>query len=235
MAGRKWLIAWYLLCASKKGISALQMQRMLDLGSYKSALFMMHRIRFALKDPVFDGKLDGPVEMDETYVGGKVPKFGERRLGRPGPDSHKTPVVSLVQRDGDKRSMVMERVTSANLKAAVVEHVVEGSKVISDGFPAYRKIEGAHRHYSVNHSAGEYARKEDGFVAHTNTVESSFSLLKRGIMGTFHNISKKHLPLYLAEFDHRWNTRKDSDTERTEKALRKARGKRITYKPLTGK
>jgi transposase-like protein len=224
---RKWLIAWYMICTSKKGVSSLQLQRMLELGSYRTALFMAHRIRYALKDPVFNDKLSGPVEMDETYVGGKVPPFGKRKLGRPGPDSHKVPVVSLVERNGRKRSMVMERVTSRNLKAAVVEHVQEGSAVVSDGFPAYRKIEGAHRHYAVNHSAGEYARKEGDFVVHTNTVESSFSLLKRGIIGTFHNVSKKHLPLYLAEFDHRWNHRKDTDGERTVAALKKAEGKRL--------
>jgi transposase-like protein len=206
---------------------------MLELGSYRTALFMAHRIRHALKDPVFNDKLSGPVEIDETYVGGKVPPLGKRRVGRPGPESHKVPVMSLVERNGNKRSMVMERVTSKNLKAAVVEHVQEGAAVISDGFPAYRKIEGEHVHYSVNHSAGEYARKEGDFTVHTNTVESSFSLLKRGIYGVFHNVSKHHLPLYLAEFDHRWNHRKDTDGERTVAALKKAEGKRLTYKPLT--
>jgi transposase-like protein len=225
-------VAWYLLCSSKKGISSLQLQRILGLGSYKTALFMTHRIRHALRDTIYADKLSGAVEMDETYVGGKVPPFGKRRVGRPGPDSHKVPVVSLVERNGNKRSMVMERVTSKNLKAAVVEHVQEGSAVISDGFPAYRKIAGAHTHHAVNHSAGEYARKEGDFTVHTNTVESSFSLLKRGIVGTFHNISKHHLPLYLAEFDHRWNHRKVSDGERTVAGLQKARGKRLTYRAI---
>ena len=90
-------------------------------------------------------------------------------------------------------------------------------------------------HRVVNHTIKQYARKEDGQVTHTNTVESSFSLLKRGIIGTFHSVSKKHLPLYLAEFDHRWNHRKDTDGERTVAALRKAEGKRLTYKPLVKK
>jgi len=88
---------------------------------------------------------------------------------------------------------------------------------------------------SVNHSAKEYARWEGDFLVHTNTVESSFSLLKRGIVGAFHHVSKHHLPLYLAEFDHRWNTRKDSDTERTNKGLKKSRGKRLQYNPLVKK
>jgi len=231
---RKWLVAWYLLCSSKKGMSSLQLQRILGLGSYKTALFMTHRIRHALRDTVYTDKLSGAVEMDETYVGVKVPAFGKRRVGRPGPESHKVPVVSLVERNGNKRSMVMERVTSRNLKAAVMEHVEEGSKVVSDGFPAYRKIDGSHAHHAVNHSAGEYARKEGDFVVHTNTVESSFSLLKRGGIGTFHNVSKKHLPLYLAEFDHRWNHRKVSDGERTVAGLVKAKGKRLTYKAIKG-
>ena len=230
---RKWLVAWFLMCSSKKGVSSLQMQRMLDLGSYRTALFMTHRIRHALKDTSHAEQLNGVIEMDETYVGGRLPPRGTlKKLGRPGPDSHKVPVVSLVQRDGSKRSMVMERITSANLKAAVVEHVKEGSKVVSDGYPAYRKIAGAHTHHSVNHSAGEYARKEGDFTVHTNTVESSFSLLKRGIMGAFHHISKHHLPLYLAEFDFRWNQRKVTDGERTVSALKKASGKRLTYKAI---
>jgi hypothetical protein len=105
---------------------------------------------------------------------------------------------------------------------------------VPGGFPAYRKIAGAHTHHAVNHSAGEYARKEGDFTVHTNTVESSFSQLKRGVIGTFHNISKKHLPLYLAEFDHRWNHRKVSDGERTVAGLVKARGKRLTYKAIKG-
>ncbi len=214
---RKWLVAWYLLCSSKKGISSLQIQRMLGLGSYRSALFMMHRIRYALKHPAFTGMLSGTVEVDETYVGGKA-------HGSTSKFKNKTCVVSLVQRGGDKRSMVMERVTGANLHAAIMEHVQDGSTVCTDDYFAYRKMPKIFKHKSVKHSVKEYARKEGDFTVHTNAAESSFSLLKRGVIGTFHNVSKKHLPLYLAEFDHRYNHRKVSDGERTVSALKLAEG-----------
>ena len=218
---RKWLIAWYLLCSSKKSISSLQLQRQLELGSYRTALFMTHRIRYALKDPLFADKLNGTVEADETYVGGKTRGHGRHFMG------NKTPVVSLVERGGRKRSMVMNRVTGKNLRQALLEHIDPSAVVMTDDFRGYRKAaKGFAKHESVNHSAGEYVRGD----VFTNTVESSFSLLKRGVIGTFHSISKKHLPLYLAEFDHRWNHRKISDGQRTEEGLKKVEGKRLMYR-----
>lgn len=223
---RKWLVAWYLLCSSKKGISSLQIQRMLGLGSYRTALFMMHRIRYALAHPSFTGMLKGVVEMDETYVGGK----SQLRKGPHG--GNKTCVVSLVERGGKSRSMVFDRVTSENLHGAIMEHVQDGSTVVTDDYFGYRNIPRIFKHRSVKHSAKEYVRKEKDFKVHTNTVESKFSLLKRGIVGTFYQVSKKHLPLYLAEFDHRFNERKLTDGERTVSALRLAEGKRLTLKPL---
>jgi transposase-like protein len=226
---RKWLVAWYLLCSSKKGISSLQIQRMLGLGSYRTALFMMHRIRYALSHPSFTGMLSGVVEMDETYVGGKATGSGKR--GRP-VGGNKTCVVSLVERGGNARSMVMDRVTARNLHQAIREHVEVGSIVCTDDFNVYRSMPKIFTHKPVKHSAKEYARKEGNFTVHTNTVESKFSLLKRGIIGTFHQVSKKHLPLYLAEFDHRFNHRKSTDGERTVSALKMAEGKRLTLKPL---
>ncbi len=226
---RKWLVAWYLLCSSKKGISSLQIQRMLGLGSYRTALFMMHRIRYALAHPEFIKQLSGVIEMDETYIGGK--QIGSGKRGRP-VDSNKTCVVSLVERGGNARSMVMDRVTAENLTKAIREHVEVGSTVRTDDFPAYRSIPKIFTHKPVKHSAKEYTRREGDFTVHTNTAESKFSLLKRGIIGTFHQVSKKHLPLYLAEFDHRFNHRKITDGERTVSALKMAEGKRLTLKPL---
>jgi transposase-like protein len=217
---QKWLIAWYLVCSSKKGVSSLQLQRQLELGSYRTALFMTHRIRHALKDPTFTDKLNGTVEADETWVGGKTRGHGRHYVG------NKTPVVSLVERGGQKRSFVMKRITGKNLKQALTQNVEPSATVMTDDFRGYRKAaKGFAKHETVNHSAGEYVRGD----AFTNTVESSFSLLKRGVMGTFHSISKKHLPLYLAEFDHRWNHRKVSDGQRTEEGLKKVEGKRLTY------
>lgn len=224
---RKWLVAWYLLCSSKKGISSLQIQRMLGLGSYRTALFMMHRIRYALAQPAFTGMLKGTVEVDEVYLGG-------RRLGRgiKAGKENKTCVVSLVERGGKARSFVMERVTGKNLRDKIMEHVQDGSVVVTDDYFGYRSLPKIYKHKSVKHSAEEYVRKEKDFKVHTNNVESKFSLLRRGMIGTFHAVSKKHLPLYLAEFDHRFNHRYITDGERTIAALKTAEGKRLTLKPL---
>lgn len=229
---RKWLVAWYLLCSSKKGISSLQIKRMLGLGSYRTALFMMHRIRYALAQPEFTTYLKGVVEIDETYVGGKA--TGSRKTGR-STDSNKTCVVSLVERGGQGRSFVLDRVTSENLHRKIDEHVIEGSIVVTDDYRGYRRMPPVYDHKPIKHSAKQYVRKEGDFKVHTNTVESKFSLLKRGLIGTFHAVSKKHLPLYLAEFDHRFNHRKSTDGERTVSALKMAEGKRLTLKPLKGK
>ena len=225
---RKWLVAWYLMCSSKKGISALQIQRMLDLGSYRTAHFLMHRIRHALKHATFDKKLSGVVEVDETYIGGKQERdFIEGTTGF----SNKSPVVSLVERGGQKRSFPMERVTSANLRATVEQNVEAGATVMTDQSLKYKKLEGKFSHHRVNHGKGEFARRvSKDLKAHSNTVESSFSLLKRGIVGTFHHVGKRHLPLYLAEFDHRWNTREKTDGSRTVDGIKMAEGKRLIYK-----
>jgi transposase-like protein len=221
---RKWLVAWYLLCSSKKGISSLQIQRMLGLGSYRTALFMMHRIRYALAHPAFTGMLKGTVEVDETYLGGRQKGYGYKNLKK------KSCVVSLVERGGNAHSIVLDRVTGQNLKKAIMDHVQDGSVVVTDDFMGYRNLPKIFTHKSVKHSADEYVRREKDMDVHTNTVESKFSLLKRGIVGTFHQVSKKHLPLYLAEFDHRFNHRKSTDGARTVSALKCAEGKRLTYK-----
>jgi transposase-like protein len=218
---RKWLVAWYLLCSSKKGISSLQIQRMLGLGSYRTALFMMHRIRYALKRPEFNEELMGPIEVDETYVGGKAKPHSQQW-------KNKVPVVALVKRGGEVRSQVMERVTGDNLKAFVRDNVVVCSDVHTDENWGYFGLAPKYEHKVVKHSQKEYVRGD----VHTNTVEGYFSLLKRGIIGTFHQVSKKHLPLYLAEFDHRYNHRDVTDGERTVAGIRHVEGKRLTLKPL---
>lgn len=219
----KWLIAYYLLCASKKGISALQIQRSLRLGSYRTAWFMMQRIRFAMRDAVVTEKLDGVVEADETYLGARRKRGAPR--GRPGPQSHKAPVVALVQRGGKVRSFHVDRVTSRNLKAVLHQHVDPQAILMTDEFNAYKR--GGMRfidHQRVNHAAGEYVR--DGF-AHVNTAEGVFSLLKRGITGIYHHVGKQHLDQYLAEFDFRYNTRTLTDGARTIHGIRQVSGKRL--------
>jgi transposase-like protein len=221
---RKWLIAWYLICSSKKGISSLQLQRLLELGSYRTALFMAHRVRHALKDDSFAEKLDGTIEADECFVpvggtGGTVKR--PRKLAT---------VFTMVQRGGATRSKVMPTVNGGNLKQAIRDNVQVASTVYTDGHTRYNGLDVPFTHKSVKHCAGEFTRREGENVVSTCAVESFFSLLKRGVVGTFHHVSAQHLPLYLAEFDHRHNCRKMTDGERTDLGLTKAVGKRLIYK-----
>lgn len=222
---RKWLIAFYLNSSSKKGISSLQLQRILDLGSYRTALFMQHRIRHTLKDPAVQEKLSGTVEVDETYVGGKAKRDKYGNL----PDN-KIPVVALLERGGRVRSQVMRHVTGKNLKQAVKDNVAICSDVNTDDHYGYRGLEPKFNHHVVKHSAKEYVRREKNRLVTTNGVEGYFSLLKRGVVGTFHHVSEQHLPLYLAEFDHRHNTRFLTDGARTVIGIKKADGKRLMYR-----
>lgn len=226
---RKWLIGWYMLCSSKKGISALQMQRMLELGSYRTAWFMMHRIRYALRDPIFSDKLGGgggTVEADETYVGGKVKGMGRAYKG------NKTPVVALVERGGRVRSRAVTKVTGKTLKKVLDDHLDPSAHLMTDDFAGYRKPGRSFAsHQSVNHSAGEYVRGD----AHTNTVEGYFSLFKRGVNGTFHHIGAHYMDQYLAEFDFRYNHREVTDGERTIAALKKSSGKRLMLRRPAGR
>jgi len=221
---RKWLMAWYLLCSSKKGISSLQLKRQLEIGNYGSALFMAHRIRHALKDDSFAEKLSGTIEADETFVGGVTSGKGASFK------DNKVPVMAMVQRGGKVRSKIMPTVNGQNLKQAIRDHVQPGAQLHTDAHFGYRGLEHEFEHHSVKHSAGEYSRHEGANVVTTAGVESFFSLLKRGVVGTFHHVSEQHLPLYLAEFEHRHNFRKVSDGERTDAGLTKAVGKRLRYR-----
>jgi transposase-like protein len=231
----KWLLAFYLLCSSKKGMSAHQLHRMLGV-TYKTAWFMAHRIRYAMEQPAFTRLLGGTVEVDETYVGGKVrrsnrkksqpldPKQPDKRK-QTGRGADKTAVVALVERGGEIRSFRIATVTAATLGSAIREHVDPAAHLRTDSFQSYVKVgRGYASHKTVNHL--------DVFVdgdAHTNNAESAFSLLKRGIMGSYHHVSPAHLPRYLAEFDFRFNRRKVSDSERTRQALLGTAGKRLRY------
>jgi transposase-like protein len=220
---RKWLIAFYLNSASKKGISSLQLQRILGLGSYRTALFMQHRIRHALRETGSSFKLSGTVEVDETYIGGKRKFVGKGNM------DNKVPVVALVERGGRVRSQVMPKVTGKNLKAFISKNVKPNTEIHTDEHRGYYALKPFYPHYSVKHAMGEYARREKDRFITTNGVEGFFSLLKRGVIGTFHHVSEQHLPLYLAEFDHRHNFRHETDGFRTVEALKKTKGKRLMY------
>jgi transposase-like protein len=215
----KWLLAAYLLCSSKKGMSSHQIHRMLDV-TYKTAWFMTHRIRYAM-DQKPKRKLMGVVEADETYVGGK----GHGKRGRGA--ENKTPVFSLVERNGKVISTVVERVTAKNLRTIMVKNIASNAKIMTDDFVSYSGTGVIFAsHDVINHGKKEYVRGD----VHTNTVEGYFSILKRGIIGVYHHVDSNHLHRYLSEFDFRYNERKVDDTKRSIKALMGIEGKRLMYR-----
>jgi transposase-like protein len=222
---RHWCYAFWRASTSKKGVAALEIQRHCQI-SYKSALFLMNRIRFAMApDNPAAEKLTGTVECDETYVGGKPRIRGNATRGR---GTKKTPVFAAVERHGRIRRQVIADVSGRTLKGAIREMVDKQARIMTDDFVSYNGIgnEFTGGHHTVAHSTNEYVRGD----IHTNTAESSFAILKRGIMGIYHNVSKEYLHRYLWQFDFLWNARKMNDGERTAVAIKLAEGKRLMYK-----
>jgi transposase-like protein len=223
-----WAKAYHYMCAGKKGISSLQLQRQLGLGSYKTAWHLSHRIRESMRTSPTAGMLKGQVQVDETYVGGKPRRgTGPHKRGR---GTSKAPVMVLVEsgKGGKAHSRHVPTIDGNTAKGAIREVVAESSAIFTDELPVYNGI-GAHfrgGHTSVNHSAGQYVGPNGET---TNTAESYFALLKRGIVGSFHHVSKKHLHRYCAEFDFRWNGRTLTDVERRNEAVKGAEGKRLMY------
>ncbi len=228
----KWLLATHLMCASKKGMSAHQLHRMIGL-PYKTAWFMCHRIREGMRDlnpaPTPMGSGGAIVEADETYVGGKE-KNKHRRKRNPSNigGMGKEIAFALVERNGRVRSHHIPNVSASTLRPILVSQLETNARLMTDDAGQYRHMHKDFRHEIVNHGIGEYVRGE----AHTNTVESYFATFKRGIAGVYHHVSQQHLKRYLAEFDFRHNERaalKVSDAERTVKAVAGVVGKRVTY------
>lgn len=215
---RLWLQAVYLMCSSKKGVSTRQLQRTLGVGM-KTAWHMGHRIRLAMASD--GGPLGGAgvtVEADETVLAGS--RKSRPRRGKP------PTVMALVERGGDVRSVVLDH---KSIRSALVEHLDEASRLVTDGAQAYRFQTDAHE--SVDHSAGEYVRGD----VHVNTAEGFFSVFKRGLVGVYQHMDKRHLGRYLSEFDFRMNTRAKlgiGDAARAQMAVRGAAGKRLTYKAM---
>jgi transposase-like protein len=221
----KWLLATHLVSASKKGMSSLQLSRMLGI-TYKSAWFMVHRIREGMASKA-RGPLGGEnkvVESDETVIGGKAKN---RAHAKKPPKKHT--VLALVERDGMSHSFHIANVKTKTLKETIYKVADRKSHLMTDELTSYPPI-GRHfaGHTTVNHSADEYVRL--GGFAHINTAECRFSLMKRAVFGTHHSISEAHLPRYLAEWDFKWNTRKMKDGERAALALKGIEGKRLTYR-----
>lgn len=237
---KHWAFVVWMACAGKKGVSAKQIERQIRV-SYKTALYMLHRVRFGMIE-TGGAKLVGTVEVDETFVGGKA-RRGDRGpdgRGRRRPGSqNKTPVVAAVERTaggkvGKVRTRVVADVTSENLAAVMRENIQMSSVIVTDEGRAYPKIaqEWA-RHETVTHGVNEFARTaDDGFRVHTNTAEGFFSLLKRAINGTYHHVSRVHLHRYCTHQEFLYNTRGGTDGERIATLIRQCDGKRLTRKAL---
>jgi len=227
----KWFQAAYLMASSKKGISAHQLHRTLQV-TYKTAWFMEHRLREAMRELILTAPLGGEgkvVEMDETYVGGReknkhVGKLDRRAIGGQG----KEIVFALVERGGSVRSHHVPSVSASTLRPILKAQLAEASRLMSDdgGARVGREFP---RHEAINHSINEYVRGD----VHTNTIEGYFSIMKRGITGVYHHVSPQHLKRYLAEFDFRYNARSArgvNDDARADQLVRGIVGKRLMYK-----
>jgi transposase-like protein len=233
----KWLLATHLMCASKKGISAHQLWRMLGFGSYKTAWFMAHRIREAMRSgdlapPTKMGSGGGAVEVDETYFGMRADAPKAKRGSH-----HLNAILSLVDRDtGEARSFVIDKVNMDGISAVLRANLSKEARVMTDEARYYDWVSyGFKEHGRVNHKNDEYVSSIDPTI-HTNTVEGFYSIFKRGMRGVYQHCGTQHLHRYVAEFDFRYSNRVAlgiDDNMRAEKALKGTVGRRLTYRPLS--
>ncbi|MGY4537019.1 transposase-like protein [Mucilaginibacter sp. UYNi724] len=227
---RTWFAAMYLCTAHKKGISSLQLSRDLNI-TQKTAWFLLHRIREMLNNNEVE-QLDGVVEIDETYVGGKfknkhVSKRPANSQGRSG--NGKTAVVGLLQRNGSVKTFVIKNTEAGTLQPIMLAHVSPNATVVTDAYSSYNGLSRTYNHIKVKHIENNYITIGDD---HTNSIEGFWSLLKRGIVGIYHYVSPKHLHRYCNEFGYRYNTRHNRDTTRFEDVFNNCNNVRLTYKVL---
>lgn len=227
----KWFCALWMIVSAKNGVSSYEIARALGV-TQKTAWFMMHRIRLALQKGSIDRKLMGDVEADETYIGGNARNMhSDKRLKlrRTEGCSRKAVVIGMLERKGEVRTEVLNRASGKLIERAIRAHVVTGSSLFSDQANAYAKVGRDYAHKVINH-AEAYVRGN----VHTNSIESYWSLLKRGIKGTYVSVEPFHLFRYLDEQSFRFNARKDNDQGRFMSALSSIHGKRVEYKELIG-
>jgi transposase-like protein len=225
---RKWFAAIWLITSHKKGIASTQLAKDLKI-TQKTAWFVLHRLRYAARTKSFERPLEGTVEMDETYFGGKETNkhLSKRKSGQHG-GVGKTAVIGIVERNGRIRAKKVSRITTRMVRGRVVDNVKPGSTVMTDEYTSYRGLDIPYRFVSVNHSKGEYVR----FDAHTNTIEGAWGLFKRQVYGIHHHISVKHLDAYLGEMCYRYSRRDMEEGARVNDLLAQVEG-RLTYKALT--
>jgi transposase-like protein len=222
---QKWFYAFFIFSSHKKGISSCQLARDISV-TQKTAWHMLHRIRLAMKTKSFEKPLDGIVEADETFVGGK--KRGRNKTGYP---NDKTPVFGMVQRQGEVRTMPIANVKADTIKPIIRNNVSFDSVLMTDNYNGYKGLDKEFKeHNIISHSTHQYVNG----IIHTNTIEGFWSLLKRGIFGIYHHVSPEHLSRYCEEFEYRYNTRKLTETDRFALTLAQCAG-RLTYKSLAGK
>lgn len=233
----KWLLATHLMCSSKKGISAAQLHRNLGFGSYRTAWFMAHRIREAMRPEDFEpsmGSGGGIAEADETYIG-KDPVAPKSRT----PIHNMCKVVALVdRRTGRARSFVVDKVSSRTIKPILEENLAREAQLMTDEATHYKTLgKGYAKHHSVNHFYGEYVNRKNKSI-NTQSIEGYFAIFKRGMRGVYQHCDKKHLHRYLSEFDFRYSNRVAvgvDDTQRTAKAIKGTVGKRLLYQATAGR
>lgn len=227
----QWIYAIFRMCSGKKGVSANELAREMEI-TVRSAWFMCHRVREAMLQEPLAGMLglagDGIVELDETYVGGKLKN--NRHANRTAAAGRKTAVMTLIDREGEVKTVKVPNVRKSTLQKLARPMIAQDATIMTDSHLSYEGL-GDHfaAHWTVDHSK-TFVRG----IVHTNFAESYHSLLKRGIVGSFHHVSEKHLSRYLAEFDRRWNSRKDRDGKRTVDVINTAFAKRLTFKEMVG-
>ena len=224
---RHWAYAFYRASTSKKGVSALEIHRQTGL-SYKSSLFLLNRIRFAMDEQDIE-PLGGIVEIDEAFVGGVGRHPTKDAAEKARRKANKVPVLGMLERGGRVRPMVVADVTGDTLKSAIRANVLKSARIMTDDWTGYRGLANEFAsHESTKHVYKEYVRGE----VHSNGIEGFFGMMRRGLNGIYHSVSKKHLHRYLSEFEFRHNYRELSDGQRLVKAIKSANHKRITYRQI---